>query len=141
MCGRSKVLRFPDAQAAITDAKRGLFDGFVVQVATENTSDEGGGKVVKLFKQLFADVAAMGPLDVRHFGRVRTQSAEEQLDPRVLDIGEILSQRLQFAEAFSKGVVAVFLKANSGAKYFDGTVGFQDLTSVANLVRDPILLL
>ena len=78
---------------------------------------------------------------MRHFGRVRTQLAEEQLDPRVLDIGEILSQRLQLAEAFSKCVVAVFLRANSGAKYFDGIVKFQDLTSVADLVRDPALLL
>ena len=112
-----------------------------MQVTPENTSDEGGGKVVELFKQLLADVAAMSSQEVRHFGCVRAQSAEEQLDPCILDIGEILSQRLQFAEAFSKGVVAVFLKANSGAKYFDGTVGFQDLTSVADLVRDPALLL
>ena len=33
------------------------------------------------------------------------------------------------------------MKANSCAKYFDGTIWFQDLTSVANLVRDPALLL
>ena len=58
--GRSEILRFPEAQAAIIKAKSGLFNGFVVQVTTENPSDEGGGKVVELLKQLLADVAAMG---------------------------------------------------------------------------------
>ena len=59
VCGRSQILRFPETQAAVVEAKRTLFDSFIVQIATENTSDEGSGKVVKFFKQLLADVAAM----------------------------------------------------------------------------------
>ena len=57
--GRDEILRLPEAQAATIEAKRGLCNGFVVQVTTENPSDESGGKVVKFFKQLLADVAAM----------------------------------------------------------------------------------
>ena len=41
----------------------------VVQIATEDSSDEGSREVVEFFKQLSAKVAAMSSKKMRHLGR------------------------------------------------------------------------
>ena len=67
---RCEILRFSEAQAAGIEAERGLFNGLVMQVTTEDPSNEGGRKVVKFFKQLLADVATMSSKKMQHFGQV-----------------------------------------------------------------------
>ena len=67
-----EFIRFSEAETAKVEAEGGLFDGFVVQIATEDPSDEGGREVVKFFKQLLAEVAAVSSKKMRHFGRVGT---------------------------------------------------------------------
>ena len=44
---RRKFIGFSEAETAKIEAERGLLDGFVVQIATEDSSDEDGRKVVK----------------------------------------------------------------------------------------------
>ena len=93
---------FSEAETAKVEAERGLFNGLITQVATEDPSDEGGREVVKFFKQLLAEVATMSSKKMRHFGRSGTKSAEEQFDSCILDIGQVLAQCLQFAKACGK---------------------------------------
>ena len=46
---RCEILRFSKAQAAEIEAERSLFNGLVMQVTTEDPSNEGGREVVKFF--------------------------------------------------------------------------------------------
>ena len=61
---------FSEAETAKVEAERGLLDGFIMQVATEDPSDEGGREVVKFLEQLLAKVATMSSKKMRHFSRV-----------------------------------------------------------------------
>ena len=56
---RCEIFCFSEAETAKVEAERGLLDGFIMQVATEDPSDEGGREVVKIFKQLLAKVATI----------------------------------------------------------------------------------
>ena len=67
---RREFLCFSEAETAKVEAERGLLGGFIMQIATEDPSDEGGREVGICLKQLLAEVATMSSKKMRHFSRV-----------------------------------------------------------------------
>ena len=77
MCRRGEHVCFPEAETAVVESQRCLFENMFVEVPAQDTRRKRRRGFIKSIQQLRVEVTSMRAQAVRYFGNIGANSPEE----------------------------------------------------------------